>query len=71
MMTLIVFIQGLQGMKRKANSQHNEENEYTSKNNESFPNLPLLDRLFPKPQVPQMYLRGLDGTRRRIIFVVS
>ncbi len=66
MMTLTVFVQGLRGTKRKASSQYDEENEYTSESDGNLPDLPL-----PNNQVTQTRPRGLDGMGRGIKFVVS
>ena len=65
-MTLTVFVQGLWRTKRKACSQHNEENEYTSESDGNLPDLPL-----PNNPVTQTRPCNLDGTGKEIKFVVS
>ena len=50
MITLTVFIQGLQRTKRKTGSQYNKKNEYMKKSNRSLPDLPFPNRyLFKSP----------------------
>ena len=70
MMTLIVFVEELQKTKCKASNQRNKENEYTGKSNGSLFDLALHNKPLPKPPVPQMQPRGLNGTKKGITFVV-
>ena len=71
MMTLTVFVQVLQKIKCKASSRLDKENKYTNVNNKSLPNLPLPDRPLFKFLMPQTRLQSLNGTGKRITFVIS
>lgn len=61
MMILTVFVQGLQGIKCKANNQYNERNKYISKSNGCF----SYNLIF------QMRSHNLNNIGKQMEFVVS
>ncbi len=58
-------VQYSQGIKHKANNQHDKKNKYTSKSNNQ-PELPL-----PKNLITQIRPLDLDSTEKGIKFMVS
>lgn len=71
MMTLTIFVQKLQRLKRKAESQNNKEKVYMNKSDGDISYLPPLNKPFLKLPILQMRFQDLDSTERKIIFVVS